>query len=76
MYRQKKEIRMSEETQNIIGQLIEMYGVKTAAAIQESLKDSLSRTIQEANVERDRRRARIHEQLERVRTKDAAVEYG
>ena len=38
---------MSEEKRNIIGQLIEMYDIKTAADIQEALKDLLGGTIQD-----------------------------
>ena len=37
---------LSEEKRNIIGQLIEMYDIKTAADIQEALKDLLGGTIQ------------------------------
>ena len=35
----KRNNGMSEEKRNIIGQLIEMYDIKTAADIQEALKD-------------------------------------
>ena len=37
---------MSPEKMNIIGQLIEMYDIKTAADVQEALKDLLGGTIQ------------------------------
>ena len=37
----KRNNGLSEEKRNIIGQLIEMYDVKTAADIQEALKDLL-----------------------------------
>jgi putative transposase len=37
---------LSEEKRNIIGQLVEMYDIKTAAEIQEALKDLLGGTIQ------------------------------
>lgn len=42
----KRNNGMSEEKRNIIGQLIEMYDIKTAADIQEALKDLLGGTIQ------------------------------
>ena len=42
----KRKKGMSEEKRNIIGQLIEMYDIKTAADIQEALKDLLGGTIQ------------------------------
>ena len=42
----KRNNGLSEEKQNIIGQLIEMYDIKTAADIQEALKDLLGGTIQ------------------------------
>ena len=42
----KRKNGMSEEKRNIIGQLIEMYDIKTAADIQEALKDLLGGTIQ------------------------------
>ena len=42
----KRKNRLSEEMRNVIGQLIEMYAIKTAGDIQESLKDLLSGTIQ------------------------------
>ena len=37
---------LSEEKRNIIGQLIEMYGIRTAADIQKALKDLPGGTIQ------------------------------
>ena len=37
----KRNNGLSEEKRNIIGQLIEMYDIKTAADIQEALKDLL-----------------------------------
>ena len=43
----KRNNGMSEEKRNIIGQLIEMYDIKTAADIQEALKDLLGGTIKE-----------------------------
>ena len=42
----KRNNGLSEEKRNIIGQLIEMYDIKTAADIQEALKDLLCGTIQ------------------------------
>ena len=42
----KRNNGLSEEKKNIIGQLIEMYDIKTAADIQEALKDLLGGTIQ------------------------------
>jgi putative transposase len=42
----KKNNGLSEEKRNIIGQLIEMYDIKTAQDIQEALKDLLGGTIQ------------------------------
>ena len=42
----KRKNGLSEEMRNVIGQLIEMYAIKTAGDIQESLKDLLSGTIQ------------------------------
>ena len=42
----KRNNGLSEEKRNIIGQLIEMYDSKTAADIQEALKDLLGGTIQ------------------------------
>ena len=42
----KRNNGLSEEKRNIIGQLIEMYDIKTAADIQEALKDLLARTNQ------------------------------
>ena len=42
----KRKNGLSEEKRNIIGQLIEMYDIKTAADIQEALKDLLGGTIQ------------------------------
>ena len=42
----KRNNGLSEEKRNIIGQLIEMYDIKTAADIQEALKDLLGGTIQ------------------------------
>ena len=43
----KRNNGMSEEKRNIIGQLIEMYEIKTAADIQEALKDLLGGTIED-----------------------------
>ena len=42
----KRNNGMSPEKMNIIGQLIEMYDIKTAADVQEALKDLLGGTIQ------------------------------
>ena len=42
----KRKIALSEEKRNIIGQLIEMYDIKTAADVQDALKDLLGETIQ------------------------------
>lgn len=42
----KKNNGLSEEKRNIIGQLVEMYDIKTAADIQDALKDLLGGTIQ------------------------------
>ena len=42
----KRNNGLSEEKRNIIGQLIEMYDIKTAADIQEALKDLLAGTNQ------------------------------
>lgn len=42
----KRNNGLSEEKRNIIGQLVEMYDIKTAADIQEALKDLLGGTIQ------------------------------
>ena len=42
----KRKNGQSEEKRNIIGQLIEIYDIKTAADIQEALKDLLGGTIQ------------------------------
>ena len=42
----KRKNDLREEKRNIIGQLIEMYDIKTAADIQEALKDLLGGTIQ------------------------------
>ena len=42
----KRDNVLSEEKRNIIGQLIELYDIKTAADIQEALKDLLGGTIQ------------------------------
>ena len=42
----KRNNGLSEEKRNIIGQLIEAYDIKTAADIQEALKDLLGGTIQ------------------------------
>ena len=42
----KRNNGLSEEKRDIIGQLIEMYDIKTAADIQEALKDLLGGTIQ------------------------------
>ena len=41
----KRNNGLSEEKRNIIGQLVEMYDIKTAADIQEALKDLLGGTI-------------------------------
>ena len=41
----KRNNGLSEEKRDIIGQLIEMYDIKTAADIQEALKDLLGGTI-------------------------------
>ena len=41
----KRNNGVSEKKRNIIGQLIEMYDIKTAANIQEALKDPLGGTI-------------------------------
>lgn len=46
MGRPRKYNGLSEEKRNIIGQLVEMYDIKTAADIQEALKDLLGGTIQ------------------------------
>ena len=46
MGRARKYNGLSEEKRNIIGQLVEMYDIKTAADIQEALKDLLGGTIQ------------------------------
>lgn len=46
MGRPRKYNGMSEEKRNIIGQLVEMYDIKSAADIQEALKDLLGGTIQ------------------------------
>ena len=40
----KRNNGLSEEKRNIIGQLVEMYDIKTAADIQEALKDLLGGT--------------------------------
>ncbi len=42
----KRNNGLSEEKRNIIGQLVEVYDIKTAADIQEALKDLLGGTIQ------------------------------
>ena len=42
----KRKNGLSEEKRNIIRQFIEMYDIKTAADIQEALKDLLGGTIQ------------------------------
>ena len=42
----KRNNGLSEEKRNIIGQLVEMYEIKTAADIHEALKDLLGGTIQ------------------------------
>ena len=42
----KRNNGLSEEKRNIIGQLIEMYNIRTASDIQDALKDLLSGTIQ------------------------------
>ena len=42
----KRKSALSEEKRNIIGQLIEMYDIKTAANVQDALKGLLGRTIQ------------------------------
>jgi hypothetical protein len=42
----KRNNGLSEEKRSIIGQLIEMYDIKTAADIQEALKDLLGGMIQ------------------------------
>ena len=42
----KRKNGLSEEKRNIIGQLIEMYDIQTAADLQEALKDLLGGTIQ------------------------------
>lgn len=42
----KRKNGLSEEKWNIIRQFIEMYDIKTAADIQEALKDLLGGTIQ------------------------------
>ena len=42
----KRKNGLSEEKRNIIGQLIEMYDIKTAGDIQKALKDLLGGTIQ------------------------------
>ena len=42
----KRKSALSEEKRNIIGQLIEMYDIKTAADVQDALKDLLGGTIQ------------------------------
>lgn len=42
----KRNNGLSEEKRNIIGQLVEMYEIKTAADMQEALKDLLGGTIQ------------------------------
>ena len=39
----KRNNGLSEEKRNVIGQLIEMYDIRTAADIQEALKDLLGR---------------------------------
>ena len=46
MGRPRKYNGLSEGKRNIIGQLVEMYDIKTAADIQEALKDLLGGTIQ------------------------------
>ena len=42
----KRKSALSEEKRNIIGQLLEIYDIKTAADIQEALKDLLGGTLQ------------------------------
>ena len=42
----KRKSALSEEKRNIIGQLIEMYDIKTAADVQDALKGLLGGTIQ------------------------------
>lgn len=42
----KRKNGLSEEKRNIIGQLVEMYDIKSVADIQEALKDLLGGTIQ------------------------------
>ena len=42
----KRKSALSEEKRNVIGQLIEMYDIKTAADVQDALKDLLGGTIQ------------------------------
>jgi len=54
MGRPRKYNGLSEEKRNIISQLVEMYDIKTAADIQEALKDLLGGTLQnmlEAEIE-------------------------
>ena len=41
----KRKDGLNEEKRNIIGQLVEMYDIKTAGDIQEALKDLLGGTI-------------------------------
>ena len=42
----KRKSALSEEKRNIIGQLLEVYDIKTAADVQEALKDLLGGTLQ------------------------------
>lgn len=42
----KVKSRLSDEKRNIIGQMVDMYDIKTEADIQEALKDLLGGTIQ------------------------------
>ena len=42
----KRKSTLSEEKRNIIGQLLEVYDIKTAADVQEALKDLLGGTLQ------------------------------
>ena len=66
----KRKNGLSEEKRNIIGQLIELYDIQSAADIQEALKDLLGGTIQ-SMLETE-----LEEQSERVQAEAPAVEHG
>ena len=66
----KRNNGLSEEKRNIIGQLVEMYDIKSVADIQEALKDLLGGTIQSML------EAELSTQMREREEEDAEIQYG